>query len=209
MKPSKPYDNKEVLTKLYLEDKKSVLQIAKLFDTSAASITRRMKKFGIPGRPFSTKGLKTRLGAKLSEETKAKIRKGHLGKKLSPEHRAKVIKTLNHGRGSENPMWNGGVSISDGYIIIKVDNHPNANNGYVKYHRFVMEQALGRYLATNEHVHHIDGNKLNNSLDNLQMVTPEEHGRIHWDNAEAKKKQSEMMTRVREANPWSTRKSNK
>ena len=46
-------------------------------------------------------------------------------------------------------------------------------------HRAVMEQVLGRKLRSDEIVHHIDGNKLNNDPSNLMIVTREEHARIH------------------------------
>jgi hypothetical protein len=36
-------------------------------------------------------------------------------------------------------------------------------------HRWVMAKSLGRPLASNEFVDHMDGNKINNSLDNLRI----------------------------------------
>ncbi len=42
-------------------------------------------------------------------------------------------------------------------------------------HRWVVQQAIGRALKTSEHVHHLDGNKSNNSLENLQLLTASEH----------------------------------
>lgn len=65
----------------------------------------------------------------------------------------------------------------NGYILAKVPYHPNANSrGYVAVHRLVMENELGRYLdKRTELVHHIDGNRENNSIDNLKLTTPEEH----------------------------------
>lgn len=46
-------------------------------------------------------------------------------------------------------------------------------------HRYVIEKDIGRELETKEHVHHIDENKLNNCLSNLQVVSPSEHRKIH------------------------------
>ena len=45
--------------------------------------------------------------------------------------------------------------------------------------RYVMEQILGRKLTSDEIVHHIDGNKLNNDPANLQIMTRAEHARFH------------------------------
>ena len=42
-------------------------------------------------------------------------------------------------------------------------------------HRWVVQQAIGRPLKTSEHVHHLDGNKSNNALENLQLLTASEH----------------------------------
>jgi hypothetical protein len=45
------------------------------------------------------------------------------------------------------------------------------NGKHIKEHRYVMEQHLGRKLSQNEHIHHIDGNRLNNNLKNLEIWT--------------------------------------
>lgn len=47
-------------------------------------------------------------------------------------------------------------------------------------HRFLMEQFLKRKLNHNEHVHHIDGNKLNNNLKNLELISAVDHAHEHW-----------------------------
>lgn len=51
-----------------------------------------------------------------------------------------------------------------------------------------MEQHLGRKLSRKEHVHHIDGNRKNNLLSNLQVLSSTDHSRIHncWDWHEGK-----------------------
>jgi hypothetical protein len=51
--------------------------------------------------------------------------------------------------------------------------------GKTALHRQIMENKLGRTLQFNEIVHHKDGNKLNNSLDNLEVMDRGEHARLH------------------------------
>jgi hypothetical protein len=49
----------------------------------------------------------------------------------------------------------------------------------VRAHRWIMEQELGRKLQPTEHVHHIDGNPLNNDISNLMVLESAEHMRLH------------------------------
>src|SRR5688500_16487651 len=85
-----------------------------------------------------------------------------------------------HGvKDSQNHFWKGGRIIREGYILILVRKHPNADvNGYVKEHRFIMEQKLGRYLTKDEDVHHINGIKDDNRMENLELLKHSEHSRI-------------------------------
>jgi hypothetical protein len=73
--------------------------------------------------------------------------------------------------GEKNPNWKGGRRIeSSGYIEIYNPGHPKArNNRYIKEHRLVMEKSLGRYLTKDESVHHINGNKTDNDISNLEL----------------------------------------
>ena len=57
--------------------------------------------------------------------------------------------------------------------------------GFFEYRaRFMMECLLGRRLARLEYVHHKDGNKTNDSFENLEVVNASDHTRHHMKEAE-------------------------
>lgn len=57
-----------------------------------------------------------------------------------------------------------------GYVLLYMPDHPNASvNGQYSEHRLVMEQKLGRILAKDENVHHINGVKNDNRPENLEL----------------------------------------
>ena len=57
-------------------------------------------------------------------------------------------------------------------------------------HRIVAEKKLGRALASSEVVHHVDGNKLNNDPENIEVLPGQaDHVRIHIQEMLAKRKQ--------------------
>lgn len=48
----------------------------------------------------------------------------------------------------------------------------------ISQHRYFMEQHLGRKLREDEHIHHINGCKTDNRIENLQILTPVEHAKL-------------------------------
>lgn len=64
-----------------------------------------------------------------------------------------------------------------GYKVILQPDHPCAQNrGYILEHRLVMMNHLGRLLSSQELVHHINGNKLDNRIENLQVISRKDIG---------------------------------
>lgn len=67
----------------------------------------------------------------------------------------------------------GRIVSGEGYVLILKPDHPRAYSGkYVPEHILVMEESLGRLLDPSiESVHHIDGDRQNNEISNLQLRT--------------------------------------
>lgn len=135
------------------------------------------------------RGKGTRVGYKHSEETRAKISRANKGRVLSEEHKRKA-QTANLGRKfgpctegkkikiaqANSKMFQKRV-MKNGYVVMVVSLYPNHRRVYE--HRWVMEQHVGRSLETWESVHHKNGIKTDNRLDNLEIIDRKEHSRMH------------------------------
>lgn len=79
----------------------------------------------------------------------------------------------NHPRKGTGASPDGFAVTARGYIARRI-------NGKLKYqHRLVMEEFLGRELREDEHVHHKNGIKTDNRLENLEVIESSEHHRQH------------------------------
>ena len=107
------------------------------------------------------------------------------GNKTRPESRAKYCSLTCQGKGRQgknHPLWKGGIKKhGEGYVYEHNPKHKYADgNGYVLQHRLVMEKSLGRYLKPKEIVHHINGKKSDNRIENLILLKDQaEHLAVH------------------------------
>lgn len=102
--------------------------------------------------------------------------KKHIAKGYCPMHYARANGKTNLGieEPVARPNYGKGFTIDkDGYRRVFY------NGSYVREHRLIMERHLGRKLKPNECVHHKNGNRKDNLLANLKVMTFSEHTKFH------------------------------
>ena len=74
--------------------------------------------------------------------------------------------------------------ILNGYRTIYLPDHPKAMTsdnwkGFVYEHTVIVENKIGRSIAEDEVVHHLDNNPINNKYENLMVLTRGQHLQLH------------------------------
>lgn len=155
--------------------------VANLLGMDVSRVGKLLNRHGVPtprkGRknPFSACEKNAELVLRLCEEghSLAEIgrRVGTQGKNVKAFLRRNgVDKEFPTWReGEDHYAWKGRIVDKNGYVLIHTKGHPYArkHTPYIFEHRLVMEEVLGRFLLPHEVVHHKDGNKQNNSPENL------------------------------------------
>ena len=126
----------------------------------------------------------------ISEETRIKISHANTGKRHSEEAKRKMSESAklreratldkmhetNLAIGRYLPL--GETRVHNGYVQIKVAHHQGQRNWRPE-HRVIMENILGRILERSEHVHHLDGDTLNNKPENLVVLSGQDHSSLN------------------------------
>jgi len=164
---------KEILEKFYLKERKTTKEISILYSCCHETIVKRLRKFKIPVR------LPAHL--ELSKEAREKISLSRLGKKHSVAAKKKIsFWRKGKFKRENNKNWKGGRIKVNGYILLRLPEHPKAKNGYVGEHIVIMEKILGRFLIKKELVHHRNKIRDDNREKNLKLfVNQSKHIRFH------------------------------
>lgn len=116
-----------------------------------------------------------------AKERSRRYRQRKRDKKYGPNAPDQRGRQGNSPRGEQHYRWNDRLISSQGYVLVRVPkDHPlHVGNGYAYEHRMVASTILGRMLASDDIVHHVNGDRADNRPENLQVLQRGEHNHLH------------------------------
>lgn len=152
------------MRRLYVDCLMSIPQVSAALGVSRSTLRARLQEAGL---------LRSRGNAVRVARDQGRLGSGTKGKKrtFTEEWKKNLSSSL---RASKAKTARGTSVKPSGYIGIT--RGPDKGRSQ---HVTVMESAIGRRLRANEVVHHIDRNRANNDISNLQLMTRSEHTRLH------------------------------
>lgn len=124
----------------------------------------------------------------------------NIGLRKTPETKAMVWSAAKSGE--KAATWKGGKKKNKkGYVLLLKKGHQMADrNGYILEHRYVMAEHLGRMLTNNEVVHHKNGIKDDNRIENLELMTVAEHTIKHNSGRKMSDKTKQLISKANRGN---------
>jgi len=149
---------------LYVDKEMSIREVSKATGIAASTLRRMLEESGVLRSPHDAQvmaGIKGKKG-------------GHLVGKPRPVS-DKTRTKMSEGRQRWAARSARGVSLKpSGYIEITM-----GANKFRNEHTVVMETHIGRKIQSNEAVHHRNGIKTDNRIENLQLLNNKEHSKLH------------------------------
>lgn len=146
--------------------------MAEHFGVSKKLILNRMKEYGIERRKNDTAYWIAQW---------AHLGSAEIAKRLQLRQSSICQTAKANGIKVYDPYHKGHITTHNGYKMIPMPDHPQADSkGYIREHRWVAEQKLGRLISEDEVVHHINGDKLDNRPENLEVMLAAEHVSHHF-----------------------------
>lgn len=141
-------------------------------------------------------------------ECKAELwrRNKALGKPCEKCSRESHIAFLSSRVGTKHPRWKGGRKIDNrGYIIVAISQsnvyYPMSHrSGTVQEHRLVVAKSLGRCLESWEVVHHKNGVKTDNRIENLELLPNNASNVAYWQMQKRIRNLEESIAELTKAN---------
>lgn len=92
-------------------------------------------------------------------------------------------------------METGKKKTSKGYVQVLVHGHPRADsNGYVFEHIYVFEKETGISVPQGCCIHHLNGIKDDNRIENLCLMTHKAHTVMHHNGTKLKEKTKQLIS---------------
>lgn len=179
---------KEDLLKLYVEEQKTIKEVASELGVAVGSVYNYLRKYDIATRNYSeSKKVLKEKGWTYPQEAREKISTLHKGKTVSKTTRKKMSDSAKL-KGIGRKKYR-----KDGYVAIYFPDHPQSNkDGFIMEHVLIMECLIGRWLRDDEVVHHKNKIRNDNRKENLQLMNYKEHAKLHMEELWRERKQGGM-----------------